>query len=92
MYETLNKGTILEPKSLQTKEQLARYWVSLVEIGVIREVWIGGPQKHLGYRKQSPMKGIRFDVYPREGLTMLFKHHLLFKNMGKREIQGTNYY
>ncbi len=67
MYETPNKGTTLEPKSLQTKAWHVGYWVSPMEIGAIREVWIGGPQKHLSYRKRFPMKGIKFDVYPRKG-------------------------
>ncbi len=31
-----------------------------------KEVWIKGPHRHLGYKMLFLMKGIRFEVYPRE--------------------------
>ncbi len=52
MYETLNMGTILEPKSLQTKEQHARHWVFLVEVGARIKVWTWAPHKCPGYKRQ----------------------------------------
>ncbi len=42
MYETLSRGIVLEPKFLQTKKQLARHHVSLVDVGVEKEAWIRG--------------------------------------------------
>jgi hypothetical protein len=46
-----NKGTILEPRSLQREEQLVGHWVSSMGMGVQREVWIGGPQRYHGYQR-----------------------------------------
>ncbi len=34
LYESLNMGTILKPRSLRTKEQPAWHWVFLIKIGV----------------------------------------------------------
>ncbi len=42
VYETPIRGIVLEPKSLQTKEQLARQHVSLIDVGVKKEVWPRG--------------------------------------------------
>jgi len=42
VYETLSRGIVLEPKSLQTKEQPTRHHVSSVGVGVIKKVWTGG--------------------------------------------------
>ncbi len=43
VYETLNMGTILEPISLWTKERPIAHRMSLVGVGVRKEIWIGGP-------------------------------------------------
>jgi hypothetical protein len=58
VYETSNMSTILEPKSLWTKEQLAWHQMSLIRVGVKREVWIGVSSDIL-----VPMTGIRSEVY-----------------------------
>ncbi len=42
VYETPSRGIVLEPKSLQTKDQLARHHVSLIDVGVKKEVWTRG--------------------------------------------------
>ncbi len=42
VYETLNRGIVLELKSLQTKEQPARHHASSVDIGTKNKVWTGG--------------------------------------------------
>ncbi len=86
VYETPNRGTILEPISLQKEERHVKHQVSLVGMGAKREVWIGGPHRHLGYKRQSLILGIKLEVYLREGGIHAFKHYLLFKNMGTREI------
>ncbi len=62
VYEISNMSTILEPKSLWTKEQLAWHQMSLIRVGVKREVWIGVPSDIL-----VPMRGIKFEVYLKEG-------------------------
>jgi hypothetical protein len=31
-----------------------------------KEIWIKGPHRHLGYKRLFLLKGIRFEVYPRE--------------------------
>jgi len=35
-------------------------------MGVRKEVWTWGPQRCHGYGRQSLVKGIRFEVYPRK--------------------------
>lgn len=52
VYETLNRGIILKPRSLQTKERLARLQVFSAGVGAKKEIWIGGPQKHPGYKRR----------------------------------------
>jgi hypothetical protein len=42
MYETPNRGIVLEPKNLQTKGQPTRHHVSSIDIGTKKEVWKGG--------------------------------------------------
>jgi hypothetical protein len=51
MYETPNMGIVLEPKSLQTKEQLVGHKVFFVKVRTKREMWTMGLQKFLGCRK-----------------------------------------
>jgi hypothetical protein len=31
-----------------------------------QEVWIGGPQRCPNYRKRNRVRGIKFEVYPKE--------------------------
>jgi hypothetical protein len=73
MYETPNRGTILEPKILRTKEQPTGDWAFLVRVGEKKELWIRGPPKCLNYKRWSPMKGIRSYVYPRERVIHVFQ-------------------
>jgi hypothetical protein len=51
VYETLNMGIILEPRSLQTITRPIRHQVSLIKIGVIKEVWTRGLQKCPDYKR-----------------------------------------
>jgi len=46
MYETPNKGIILEPRSLWIKEWLIGHRVSLFRVGSKKEVWIRGLHRH----------------------------------------------
>lgn len=38
LYETSNKGTILEPRSLWIEEWPIGHWVSLIEVGTRKKV------------------------------------------------------
>ncbi len=87
IYGMSNKGTILEPKSLWTKEWFARHQMFSIEVGVKREMYIRGLQKHPSYKRWSPMRGIRPKVYPRKGVIHVFQTPWIVQ-----EIQGTNCY
>ncbi len=75
VYETPNMGIILEPRSLQIEEWPIKHQLSLVKVEAKRKVWIRGLQICPGYRKQSPMKGIKSNVHQREGVSMFPKCH-----------------
>ncbi len=87
IYETPNKGTILEPRNLWIKEWFARHQMFSIEVGVKRKMCIGGLQKHPSYRRWSLMKGIKPKIYPREGVIHAFQTPWVVQ-----KIQGTNYY
>jgi hypothetical protein len=61
-----NRGTILKPISLWTKEQPIGHWVSSIGTGMKWKVWTRGQQKRPSYRKQSLVGGIMFEIYPRK--------------------------
>jgi hypothetical protein len=42
VYETPNKGTILEPKSLRIEKQPAGHRVFSIRVGAIKEMWTRG--------------------------------------------------
>jgi hypothetical protein len=48
VYEMLNRGIVLKPKSLQTEKWHARHQVSLVGMGMQKKVCTGGPQRCFG--------------------------------------------
>jgi hypothetical protein len=37
------------------------------------ERWTRGSERHLGYKKRYPMRGTKFDVYPRERVIHVFQ-------------------
>ncbi len=82
VYETSNKGTLLEPRSLRREEWPTRHHVSSMGMGVWREAWIGGPQKCHGYRKWYLMKGIIYKIYPREGGIHAFQTPFIIQEHG----------
>jgi hypothetical protein len=63
--------------------------VSLIEVGVKREVWTKDPQICLSYRRQSLTRRIKSDVYLRKRVIHVFqlplknlKDHLLMVDPG----------
>jgi hypothetical protein len=82
MYETPNRGIVLELKSLRIKEGPTRHWVFLVKVGAKRKMWTKGLQIHPSYRRQSLVRRIKFDVYQEKGLSMLSKCHREKRNLG----------
>jgi hypothetical protein len=44
-----------------------------IEIEAKREIYIRVPQRRPYYKRRFPMKGIRLDVYPREGVIHNFQ-------------------
>jgi hypothetical protein len=42
VYQTSNKGTVLEPKSLRIEKQPIGHRVSSIRVGARREVWTWG--------------------------------------------------
>jgi hypothetical protein len=73
MYETPNRGIVLEPKKLWIKEWPMWHQMSLIGVGAKREVWTKGPRIRSSYRMQSLVKRIRSDVYPRKGVIPIFQ-------------------
>ncbi len=43
VYETPNKGIVLEPKILWIEKQPTRHWISSIRVGAKWEVWTQGP-------------------------------------------------
>ncbi len=82
MHETPNRGTILKPRSLWTEEQPTGHRVSSISMGMKWKVWTRGPHKHLTYGKQFPMRGIMFEIYPRERGIHIFQAPLTIQEHG----------
>jgi hypothetical protein len=72
VHEMPNRGTILKPRSLWIEEQLTGHRVSSISTRMKWKVWTRGPQKCPSYRKQSLVKGIMFEIYPRERSIHMF--------------------
>ncbi len=83
LYEMPNRGIILEPKSLQIEEWFAGHdQMFLVGMGVRWKVCTKGPQKHFGYRRQFPMRGINSEVYPKKRSIHDFQVPLIVQKHG----------
>jgi len=82
VHEMPNRGIILKPRSLWTEEQPTGHRVSSISIEMKWKVWTRGPQKRPNYRKQSPVKGIMFEIYPRERGIHTFQTPLIIQEHG----------